>query len=80
MKTIRLEAITNNFTTEELMAIDKAHDRFFYAEMSDSYSKEREEKKYALEQLKKAMPNVCDLIPSFYPNENDIVIMRVEEE
>ena len=75
MEKIILKATSENFTEEQLKAIEKAHNSYFYASMSDSYSKECEEKKWAFETLKKAIPELDNFIPSFYPNEEDTIIL-----
>jgi hypothetical protein len=73
-KIINVKENENLFTSEQLKAIDKAHDLYFYASMCDQYSKEVAEKEAAKRELKEAIPNMVDFFPNYYGNGDKIEI------
>jgi hypothetical protein len=73
-KIINVKENENLFTSEQLKAIEKAHDSIFYASMCDQYSKEVAETEAAKRELKKAIPNMVDFFPNYYGNGDKIEI------
>lgn len=65
-------------TTEQMDAISKAHNTYFYAAMSDSYIKTIQAERAAKQQLKVTFPNLIDFIADFYDC-NDTLILQIGE-
>lgn len=65
-----------NFTAEQREAITICHNKYFEAEMCNSYSEQVKEEARALKELKQVIPNVIEFHPNFYPDKNDIIIIN----
>ena len=82
-KTVKVKVNEKNFNGIELEAISKAHNSFFYANMSDDIGATYREEAAALELLKQTIANVSRFFPSFYKDEEDTIelyIAMTEEE
>ena len=77
MKVVKLEEIKATLTEEQKQAIEKCHNAYFYAEMSDDFGTTIREKQEALEELKKHFKNLVGFSGDFY-NGNDT--LRFNEE
>lgn len=78
MKRIKVKENENLFTAEQREALIICHNKYFEAEMCDSYKIEEKEKAQALAKLKTVLPDVEMFIPDFSTC-NDTLIMRGDE-
>lgn len=77
MLKVKLEEIINQLTEKQIEAIKLCHNAYFYAEMSDDYSKSIREKSEALTTLKTHFENLTGFIGDFYDC-NDTLIFDNE--
>ena len=75
MNKFTLEELRNTLTEEQIKAVEKCHNSYFIAMMSDNYDITLREERQALEELKKHIPNLRTFIGDFY-NGNDTLIFN----